>query len=63
MAAGVPPELDALILASLAKDPVDRPTATTLWEKLDALAMPHRWDQHRAQQWWEQHEPRITDHR
>ena len=62
MAADVPAELDALILECLAKDPAQRPTAADLWERLEALAMPHPWDQHRAREWWTQYEPRLIHH-
>jgi DNA-binding NtrC family response regulator len=58
--AEVPAELDALIVACLAKDPAQRPTAASLWERLDALRLPHAWNQHRAREWWEQHAPPLT---
>jgi serine/threonine-protein kinase len=60
-AVDVPPALDALILDCLAKDPAARPTAAELPDRLDALALPRAWDQHRAREWWEQHGPqRLT---
>jgi len=49
----VPPELDELLLACLAKDPKDRPAdAGTLRRKLEQVPLAERWDQDRAALWW-----------
>jgi hypothetical protein len=57
----VPPELDALVLACLAKDPALRPvTAEDLWERLDQLPLTRGWDQRRAREWWTRYVPDIT---
>lgn len=57
-AQGITPDVDLLILECLAKDPSHRPdSADALWDRLDALHAPSPWDQRRAREWWEQHEP------
>jgi len=49
----VPPELDELLLACLAKDPKDRPAdAGTLRRRLEQVPLSERWDQDRAALWW-----------
>ena len=54
----IPPELDALILDCLAKDPADRPAnAQQILARLDAIAFPAPWNQERARAWWKQHIP------
>jgi len=56
--ATLPPQLDALVVACLAKDPADRPqSAAELVERLRALAIPP-WDAHLCADWWEQHVPK-----
>jgi serine/threonine-protein kinase len=53
----VPPEMDRLILACLAKDPQDRPgSAQELGDRLAALPLPP-WTQVRAREWWEAKAP------
>ena len=48
----IPPGLDALVLACLAKKPADRPaTAGELARRLDALGLPP-WTEDEARQWW-----------
>jgi serine/threonine-protein kinase len=57
------PELDAVILACLQKDPAERPdTARTLLRKLEACAIP-RWDLERAAAWWRERADAIEQHR
>ncbi|MCC7010520.1 MAG: response regulator [Acidobacteria bacterium] len=57
----VSPEMDALVLDCLAKDPAKRPaTAEVLWERLDRLSAGTPWDQRRAREWWEQHEAGLV---
>ena len=54
----IPPALDALILACLAKDPADRPqTSRELSKKLEAVNGTPRWSQERAREWWDRHQP------
>jgi serine/threonine-protein kinase len=49
----VPPELDALVLACLAKNPNERPrTAEELSLRLAALGLEERWTPERARAWW-----------
>jgi serine/threonine-protein kinase len=59
----VPPELDALVLSCLAKDPADRvPSAEALIASLDASGLARAWTGERAAAWWRanQGEPRPT---
>ena len=57
----IPPELDAAILACLAKAPGDRPaTAQELSRRLAAIQFPERWDGDRASRWWDAHLPTVT---
>lgn len=54
----VPVELDAVVLACLAKDPADRPpTADALADRLRAVPLPEPWTAQRARQWWSVHRP------
>jgi serine/threonine protein kinase len=54
----VPPELDAVILDLLEKDPQARPaSAAAVVARLDAISLDRPWDQVRAQQWWERNRP------
>jgi DNA-binding NtrC family response regulator len=58
----VPPDLDALVHECLSKEPGLRPpSADVLWERLDALPVPGRWDRRRAREWWQLHEPELID--
>jgi len=57
----IPPELDALVLACLAKNPDDRPqTAQELQERLRAIPFGTPWNQTRAVAWWEAHVPELV---
>jgi serine/threonine-protein kinase len=60
----VPPELDAVVLACLAKDPADRPAnADALRETLTHLGMAEAWTRDRARRWWDTHNPRSLEPR
>ena len=57
----IPPELDAAVLMCLSKHPRERPvSAERLWALLDATGLADRWDQSRARDWWELHEPELV---
>jgi len=50
----IPPELDALVLALMAKAPADRPaTASEVGVALAAVPLPRPWTSERAHAWWD----------
>ena len=52
----VPPDLDALILSCLEKDPASRPaTAEDLIAALDGITFDDPWSPARAAEWWQVH--------
>ena len=54
----IPKELDAIVLACLAKDPSDRPqTARELARRLDAVPLKSEWTPEFARAWWETNRP------
>ena len=54
----VPPELDRVLLACLAKKPEDRPqSALELARLLEAIPATSAWTKERAEEWWERHLP------
>ncbi len=54
----IPPALDAIILACLAKDPSARPpSADALSEALASIDTRSRWTTGRAREWWDLHHP------
>jgi serine/threonine-protein kinase len=58
----IPPELDALVLALLAKDPAGRPaSAAALSEQLAAVPVAAPWTQERARAWWVEHHPAAAE--
>lgn len=57
----VPPELDALVMDCLAKDPDARiPSAQALAERLSAISVDEPWSATRAEEWWSLHAPTST---
>ena len=55
----IPPDLERLVLACLAKDPDDRPATTRdLLTALRACDLPDTWTQEAAAAWWNRHYPR-----
>jgi serine/threonine-protein kinase len=54
----IPKELDAIVLACLAKDPSDRPqTARELARQLEAVPVRGEWTPELARAWWDAHQP------
>jgi serine/threonine-protein kinase len=54
----LPPELDAVVLACLEKDPDRRPaTADDLSARLAAVPLANAWTPERARLWWSRHSP------
>jgi eukaryotic-like serine/threonine-protein kinase len=59
--APIPPDLDALVLACLAKDREHRPrSARDLLRRLDAVVLEHPWTEERARQWWTTNLPPLN---
>ncbi len=60
----IPPELDALILACLEKDPSKRPaSASALQLRLSAIPIATPWTSERAERWWSVPVPRMSSQR
>jgi serine/threonine-protein kinase len=54
----IPPDLDALVLRCLAKNPTDRPaTALELYGLLEEVTLDSPWTVERARRWWDTHLP------
>ncbi len=54
----IPEELDAIVLACLAKNPSDRPqTARELARRLEAVPLTAEWTPKLAREWWDTHQP------
>ena len=54
----IPADLEALVLACLAKDREQRPrSARDFLQRLDAIALAHPWTDERARAWWSAHLP------
>ncbi len=57
----IPEALDRLVLSCLAKDPNERPqTAKELSRRLAEVDGADAWDEERAREWWERHQPART---
>jgi serine/threonine protein kinase len=57
----IPPALDRVILACLAKLPEDRPqTASELSRLLAGAVQPDGWTEERAHRWWDRHHPEAA---
>jgi DNA-binding NtrC family response regulator len=56
-AANVPQALADIIMAGLAKDANDRPTAMEMARLLLASGLPQLWDDERRQAWWRENDP------
>ena len=57
----IPPELDALVVACLAKDPDARPQSMAeVRRRLDEVPLARRWGQERAAAWWRLHAPDLV---
>jgi serine/threonine protein kinase len=57
----IPPELEAIVMDCLAKDPNDRPqTAEELQRRLVEVPLATPWNQDRAQAWWSTHVPHLV---
>ena len=57
----IPPALDSVILACLAKHPEDRPENASELSRLLAAAVPgERWSEERAHRWWDRHHPQSN---
>jgi serine/threonine-protein kinase len=57
----IPPEVDALVLACLEKDPDNRPQhAGEVGERIQSLNLARGWTSVRAREWWEAHLPELT---
>jgi len=56
----IPPALDELILATMARDPDARPqNVETVLERLDDIALSVPWDRQLAAAWWQAHPPAM----
>jgi len=57
----IPPELEAVVLACLAKEPTQRPqTADELAARLGSVELGNQWTQARAREWWDTHRPAVA---
>lgn len=60
----IPPELDALILECLDKNPYNRPaSARLLQQRLQVIPLEAPWTRERAERWWASHAPAAASKR
>ena len=58
---GIPPELDAIVLACLEKDPDKRPqNAAQLQRMLEDCTTSNAWSSELAREWWRIHLPELA---
>jgi len=58
----IPPALDQLVLSCLEKNPASRPqSARELSRRLGGIAELAAWSEDRARDWWNTHEPMVSD--
>jgi eukaryotic-like serine/threonine-protein kinase len=58
----IPPALDEIVLACLAKDPKDRPqSAEELQHRLNEVPLDATWNQERGRAWWSVHVPNLVE--
>jgi DNA-binding NtrC family response regulator len=57
----IPPELEQVVMACLAKDPVERPSALGLWSTLVETGLPGAWSAEDAFSWWREHLPHVIN--
>jgi len=58
----IPPALDAVILACLAKKPENRPAdAAAMAAALAAVPLHEPWTAERSRYWWDTHLPKVLD--
>jgi serine/threonine-protein kinase len=57
----IPQALDDLIMSCLAKSPAGRPkTARELVRELDSVPLTSVWNEQRAREWWQHHQPDLA---
>jgi hypothetical protein len=59
----LPADLEGIVLALLAKEPSDRPSAPALLRRLEECASCGSWSQSEAQTWWQRWGPRLRERR
>lgn len=57
----IPPELERLVLACLAKNPAERPSALEVWSILVDTGLPGAWTAEDAFSWWQEHLPHVVN--
>ncbi len=57
----VPPELDALVLACLSKDPAHRPQSSAELRRRLQTCVVEPWDAAQAEAWWDEHKPALDE--